>query len=174
MGTTRFWLAEHRPSPPHTEDWMIDLSRKPESLARLTPDEQADFLAANVEEDLGFLDAAQSRSLGLYRAESFSFEFGMNKLGEDVVVRADFRAGGLEMRDVGCTDLRMRALGRTLLNKSAGTAAVLSDRDFRRRGKQITYLVIGLSRLYRDKYWPIVVGVHSIPELDIEVDYARL
>jgi len=174
MGITRFWLAGHRPDPPHTEDWIIDLVRKPESISKLTIEEQASFLAVNVEKDLDILDASKGRSLGLYEPESFSFTFGVNKLGEDVVVRATFKAGGMELREVGCTDLRMRALGRTLLDKSGAAGSVLSDQDFRRRGKQITYFAIGLSRLYRNKHWPIIVGVHSIPELDVEVDYARL
>jgi len=78
------------------------------------------------------------------------------------------------MVDVGCTDLKMRALGRLLLQKSSGRESVLTDEDFRRRGKRETYLAVGLSRLYNNKHWPIVVGVHSIPELDVEIDYAKL
>lgn len=174
MGVTRFWLAAHRPIPPHTEDWTIDLTRKPQSIRKLSTDEQAGFLASHVESDLAKLDSSQERSLGLFRPESFVFSFGLNRQGEDVVARATFKIGGREMVDVGCTDLKVRALGRLLLQKSAGRESVLTDEDFRRRGKRETYLAVGLSRLYNNKHWPIVVGVHSIPELDVEIDYARL
>jgi hypothetical protein len=174
MGITRFWLDAHRPAPPHTEDWTIDLTRKPESIRKLSMEEQSAFLAAHVEPDLGTLDSSQERSLGLYRPESFVFSFGLNRQGEDVVARATFKIGDREMVDVGCTDLKVRALGRLLLQKSARHESVLRDEDFHRRGKRETYLAVGLSRLYNNKHWPIVVGVHSIPELDVEIDYARL
>jgi hypothetical protein len=174
MGITRFWLAAHQPAPPHTEDWTIDLTRKPQSIGKLSTDEQADFLAAHVEADLDELDPSHERSLGLYRPSSFEFSFGLNRLGEDVAVRATFRVGGRQMVDVGCTDLKVRALGRLLLQKAGGSEQVLTNDDFRRRGKQETYLAVGLSRLYRNKHWPIIVGVHSIPELEVEIDYAKL
>src|SRR5205814_3168887 len=56
-----------------------------------------------------------------------------------------FVIGGQEVHDIGCTDLRMRALGRKLLEKSKGASRTLTDRDFRRHGKEATYLAIGLS-----------------------------
>jgi hypothetical protein len=174
MGVTRFWLDAHRPVPPHTEDWIIDLTRKPQSLKKLSTDEQAAFLAVHVESDLAALDSSHGRSLALLRPESFVFSFGLNRQGEDVVARATFMVGGREMVDVGCTDLRIRALGRKLLQNSNSSESILSDNDFRRRGKRETYLAVGLSRLYNNKHWPIVVGVHSLPELDVEIDYARL
>ncbi|MBT9149129.1 MAG: hypothetical protein DDT27_00551 [Dehalococcoidia bacterium] len=64
----------------------------------------------------------------------------------------------------------MRVLGRKLLERSGGAVRQLSPADFERQGKQITYLALGLSRLYWGKHWLIVVGVHSIPELAVEID----
>jgi hypothetical protein len=40
--------------------------------------------------------------------------------------------------------------------------------------RMIPNLTLELSRLYRDKHWLTVVGVHTIPEIHVEVDYARL
>ncbi|HKV38534.1 MAG TPA: hypothetical protein VJX67_04910, partial [Blastocatellia bacterium] len=136
--------------------------------------EQSEFLAHHSEPSLDNLDPDQTRSLGLYQPKSFSFSFRLNQTGDDVAVRASFQIGARTVEDVGCTDLRMRALGRSLLAKSRRMPAELSDKDFRRRGKASTYFAVGLSRLYLDKHWIIVVGVHSLPELDIEIDYARL
>ena len=85
-----------------------------------------------------------------------------------------FKLGDQKFSGIGCTDLRMRALGRKLLEKSDGAPQTLTQSSFKKREKQITYLALGLSRLYRDKHWLIVVGVHSIPEIAVEVDYARL
>ena len=98
----------------------------------------------------------------------------MNEAGEDIKVQADFTVAGTTFSNIGCTDLRLRALGRKLLERSGGAPRRRSQADFERQGKEITYLALGLSRLYKDKHWLIVVGVHSIPELAVEVDYGRL
>jgi len=171
---THLWLTGYTPVRPHVEDWMLDLQRKPQWLRKLSEQEQAEFLAQHCEADLSALVPNEERSLGLFLPDSFSFSFAMNKSGTDISVRADFVIGGQTFSDIGCTDLRMRALGRKLLEKSLGAARQLSRADFERQGKQVTYLALGLSRLYRGKHWLIVVGAHSIPELVVDVDYGRL
>jgi len=156
------------------EDWTLDLQRKPQWLRNLSQQEQAEFLTQHCEPDISVLVSNEERSLGLFLPDSFRFMFGLNVASTDITVRADFVLGGQTFSEIGCTDLRMRALGRKLLERSGGAACQLSRADFERRGKQITYLALGLSRLYRGKHWLIVVGVHSIPELAVEIDYGRL
>jgi hypothetical protein len=172
MGVTRVWLDRHQPSPPHSEDWTLDLDHKPQFIRKLSQQEQEDFLLSHAESDLSLL--CERRSLGLFQAERFSFTFALNKTGDDIAVRAGFRVGREELSDVGCTDLRLRALGRKLMERHQGRTVSMTDADFRRRGKRATYLAVGLSRLYRGRHWPIVVGVHSLPEIDVVVDYANL
>ncbi len=173
LGVTRCWLVSHSPQPPHTEDWTLDLKHKPQLIRKLSLEEQAAFLAAHVETDLSPLESGQ-RSLILVQPESFSFAFDWNKTGDNVQLRASFTVAGQKTSDVGCTDLRMRALGRKLLSSAGGRRSFLTEEDFRRRGKQATYFALGLSRLYHGKHWLILVGVHSLPELEVEVDYAKL
>jgi len=171
---TRIYLTTHLPTPPHMEDWIIDTRKKPQLLRKLNNQEQTEFFAKHCESDISKLVPNEERSLGLFLPESFSFHFAMSKSSMDISVRADFKLGDQNFSGIGCTDLRMRALGRKLLEKSDGVPQTLNQSSFKKRGKQITYLALGLSRLYRDKHWLIVVGVHSIPEIAIEVDYARL
>lgn len=171
---TRLWLKAHAPMRPHVEDWTIALQQKPQLLRELSEQEQADFLAQHCESDISTLVPNEERSLGLFLPDSFRFHFGMNRAGTDITVRADFTLGGQEFSEIGCTDLRMRVLGRKLLEISSGMTQRLTRADFERRGKQLTYVALGLSRLYQSKHWLIVVGVHSIPELAIEIDYGRL
>jgi hypothetical protein len=174
MGLTRFYFTSYAPQAPHTEDWVMELSRKPQLIRKLTDDEQERFLVSHVEDGGPLLDGAGQRSLALVKPVSFSFSYGLNRRGDDVSVRATFKLGDVGMVDVGCTDLRMRALGRKMLEKSGGAGGLLSDEDFIRHDKKATYLTIGLSRPFQGKHWLIVVGVHSIPELTVDIDFARL
>ncbi|MCI0488783.1 MAG: hypothetical protein L0229_19505 [Blastocatellia bacterium] len=175
LAVTRFRLLEPVPKPPHSEDWIIDLTAKPQLIRKLSLEEQAGFLAAHADSDLSVLDPNGNRSLALVRPQQFSFSFGLNRTGEDVTVRATFTVAGRTTSDVGCTDLRMRAIGRKLIEKSkSAKGCSLTSEDFERRGKQATYLAVGLSRLYKSKHWPIIIGVHALPELEVEIDYARL
>ncbi|MGH9833531.1 MAG: dual OB domain-containing protein [Blastocatellia bacterium] len=174
LGVTRFQFTSHAPQPPHTEDWTMDLARKPQLIRKLTGEEQDRFLAEHAEQGLPLITEDCRRSLALLKPDSFSFSFGMNRSGDDVSVRASFAVGDVQIGDAGCTDLRMRALGRKLLEKSGGERCSLSDEEFRQRGKQTTYLSVGLSRAFQGKHWLILVGVHSVPELAIEIDFAKL
>lgn len=176
LGVTRFWLGDAAPQPPHTEDRLLDLAKKPRLIRKLSPKEQGAFLARHSEADLSALrlNGGGTRSLGLFCVERFAFTFRRNVSGDDVAVRAAFRVGDDEVGDIGCTDLRLRVLGRRLLEQSGGEPRTLTEKDFGQRGKEVIYLAVGLSRLYQGRHWLILVGVHSLPELQIEVDYARL
>lgn len=171
LGVTNCWLKSYQPAPPHIEDWTLDVNHKPQLIKKLSLAEQTEFLATNAETDLSPLLNYEC-SLALYPSSQFAFHFGWNATGDDVTVRATFAIAGTELRDIGCTDLRMRALARKLLVHSK--TATLTQLDFARHLKRATYLAIGLSRLHHGKHWPILVGVHTLPELDVEVDYARL
>src|SRR5215813_1294168 len=144
LGVTRFWFSSHTPQAPHTEDWVMELTRKPQLIRKLTDEEQERFLAAHVEDGAPLLDGDGRRSLALIKPVSFSFSFGMNRSGDDVSVRASFTVGDMQVADLNCTDLRVRVLGRKMLGKSGGAKCILSDEDFRRHGKQVTYLTVGL------------------------------
>jgi hypothetical protein len=36
------------------------------------------------------------------------------------------------------------------------------------------YLALGLSRSYKGEYWLLVLGVHTVPDYEMEVDYGNL
>lgn len=174
LGVTRVWLDAHTPQSPHVEDWTLDLRHKPLFIRKLSTGEQAEFLATHAESELTLLGAERQRSLALVKPDDFSFAFGLNQTGDDVAVRGSFTLGAAAVNDIGCTDLRMRALGRKLLEKSGGAKSTLDQAGFQRQGKEATYLAVGLSRLHQGKHWLILVGVHTLPELAVEIDYAKL
>jgi hypothetical protein len=171
LGITRFALDAPAPQPPHGEDWTLNLKQKPSFMRKLSTDEQAEFLATHAESSLALADAG--RSLALIKPDAYSFTFNRNQTGDDVTVRASFTLGNTTINDVGCTDLRMRVLARKLFEKAAAPYT-LDQTGFQRHGKEALYLAVGLSRLHQDRHWLIVVGVHTLPELALEIDYAKL
>ena len=173
-GVSRVWLLSHTPAKPHIEGWRLDLRYKPQLPRKLSENEPAEWLVRHSESDLSALIPDEDRSLAICLPESFSFSFAMNQSGTDISVRTAFTLEGRHFSDIRCTDLRMRALGRNLLEKSSGIPCSLSQAEFERRGKCLTYLALGLSRRFHGKHWLRVIGVQTTPELDVPVDYGRL
>ena len=172
LGVTRFTLDAPAPQPPHSEDWTLNLKQKPSFIRKLSTSEQSDFLAAHAESTLTLADAG--RSLTLIKPDAYSFTFSRNQTGDDVTVRASFTLGTTTINDIGCTDLRLRVLGRKLCGQAGAAPYTLDQAGFARHGKEAMYLAVGLSRLHQGKHWLIVVGVHTLPELALEIDYAKL
>jgi hypothetical protein len=75
-------------------------------------------------------------------------------------------------RGIPVTDLRWRALGRSWLGDRGGRLELDHDALCRRLEVDKVYLALGLSRNWRGEYWLLVVGVHTIPgyQADINVD----
>ncbi|NOT59974.1 MAG: hypothetical protein HOP19_07080 [Acidobacteria bacterium] len=172
LGVTRFTLDAPAPQPPHSEDWTLNLKQKPSFIRKLSTSEQTDFLAAHAESTLTLADPG--RSLTLIKPDDYRFTFSRNQTGDDVTVRASFSIGATTINDIGCTDLRLRVLGRKLCPQADAAPYTLNQTGFARHGKEAMYLAVGLSRLHQGKHWLIVVGVHTLPELALEIDYAKL
>ena len=67
------------------------------------------------------------------------------------------------------TDLKWRALGRAWLGEGRSTCAGDTALVERLHADAI-YLTLGLSRNYQGQYWPLVVGVHVVPDYDAVID----
>jgi len=77
------------------------------------------------------------------------------------------------------TDLKWQTLGRQWCQQSQqeqNREYLMFDHDqlCQRIQAESIYLSIGLSRVYRNKIWPLIIGVHPVPDYDIEVDYCGL
>jgi hypothetical protein len=65
------------------------------------------------------------------------------------------------------TDLKWRALGRAWLGEGGGHLE-FSDRELcEQLSTDTLYLTLGLSRSWKGKCWPLVVGVHSVPDYEL-------
>jgi hypothetical protein len=83
--------------------------------------------------------------------------------------RGSYAQGGLPV-----TDLKWRALGRAWLPEDGGWTE-FDDGDLQSRfGIEEVYLAIGLTRTFEGACWPIVIGVHTVPDHEAQVDYDNL
>lgn len=76
-------------------------------------------------------------------------------------------------RGVSVTDLKWRALGRSWLGEEGGHLALDQRALFERLNAQALYLAIGLSRNWKGEYWPLVIGVHAVPDYEAVIDLDR-
>jgi len=77
-------------------------------------------------------------------------------------------------RGASVTDLRWRGLGRAWLGEKGGFLTLDHDALLSRLKAEALYLTVGLSRNWRGEYWPLVVGVHVVPDYEIGIDYDKL
>lgn len=165
-------LLAPRPDPPHVEDWRADFVHpRPRLLRRLEGDRRAQFLAAHLDSAPADVLIHQTRSLCLVQPERVWAEFALDADSGKYEARMGFTLPGVpdhpravSPRGVSVTDLQWQALGRTWLGEGEHRLSLGRDALFEHLCCQSLYLVIGLSRLWQGEHWPLVVGVHPVPD----------
>ncbi len=165
-------LVAPRPDPPHVEDWRTDFVHpRPRLLRRLEGERRAEFFASHLDRAPEDVLVHQTRSLCLVQPERVWAEFALDPDSGKYEARMGFTLPGVpdhprvaSPRGVPVTDLRWRDLGRTWLEEgekrlSLGHTALLDHLYC-----HSIYLVVGLSRSWQGEYWPLVVGVHPVPD----------
>ena len=164
-------LTQPRPHPPHTEDWICDFVReRPRRLSPLSEESRSAFLAASAEEDGSPVLARFERSLILLPAADFKATFTLDLATRKLDARLTCPPLGL-LSPMPVTDLRWRAFGRALCAANPAPSPIhLShmERDF---GVQRVYLALGLTREFEGRLWPIVIGVHCVPDISAIIDW---
>jgi hypothetical protein len=69
-------------------------------------------------------------------------------------------------RGVPVTDLKWQALGRAWLGEKGGHLTLDHETLCERLNAEALYLAVGLSRNWQGEYWPLVVGVHVVPDYE--------
>lgn len=168
-------LLAPRPDPPHVEDWTTDFVRhRPRLLRRLEGEKRARFFAKYLDRVPEDVLVYQTRSLCLVQPEQVWALFSLDTYSGKYEARMGFLLAGdanhpraASRRGVAVTDLKWQALGRSWLGKRGGRLALDHDALFERLNAEALYLVIGLSRSWQGEYWPLVVGVHAVPDLTL-------
>jgi hypothetical protein len=175
-------LVRPRPEPPHVEDWQVDLIRhRPRLVRHLEGDQRAEFLAAHVDGAPEQVLVHASRSLCLVRPEEVWATWVLDPRSGQYEARLGFRVPGPanhrrcdSSRGVSATDVRWRALGPAWLGARGGSLRLGHADLMARLAASDLYLTVGLSRLYQGEYWPLVVGVHAVPDFEVDIDLGNL
>jgi hypothetical protein len=175
-----FQFDRHRPDPPHVEDYSCDFSRNHPRLVGVVPEEsRAALLAASATAPAAIWDEA-TRSLGSLAVEQFTATFTADAYTGAYEARLSFLGMPAGASSVACTDLKWRALGRSLFSNAAHTGDMttltLTSEQLNEAlgGPRAWWLALGVTRTYRGRPWPLVVGAHALPEYEATVDYSAL
>jgi hypothetical protein len=167
-----------RPEPPHTEDVITDfIYHRPRLLRRLEVQRRAQFFATHLDRAPQDVLINHTRSLCLIKADELWASFNLDRLSEKYEARVGFRLGSIQHvranspRGIPVTDLKWRALGRKWLNESPGELSLSGSELAERLQAPDIYLALGLSRGYQGQYWLMVIGVHTVPDYEVTIDY---
>jgi len=168
-------LLKPRPDPPHVEDWLTDFVRhRPRLLRRLEGERRAGFCARYLDRAPEDVLVHHTRSLCLVQPEQVWAHFSLDRYSGKYEARMGFVLAGdanhpraTSQRGVSVTDLKWQALGRAWLGEEGGRLALDHDALRERLGVEALYLTAGLSRSWQGEYWPMVVGVHVVPDYEV-------
>jgi putative nucleic acid modification protein with dual OB domain len=177
-----FTLDAHRPEPPFAEDWVCDFSRhRPRLLGTLAEDERLTLLQAALAEPESVW-SGHDRSLGACVADNLCATFSHDEYAGKYEARLSFGGQPTATSSLPCTDLKWRAFGRALLAKEGASSTSqqvstlsLTNQELRQAlevGERAIWLALGLTRELHGRRWPLVVGVHTIPDYEATVDYS--
>ncbi|MBN1660841.1 MAG: hypothetical protein JXA93_20770 [Anaerolineae bacterium] len=174
-------LVRPCPDPPHAEDWIVDFARpRPRLLRRLEGDRRTAFLAAHLDTDPRQVLDLHERSLCLVEPDRLWGRFHLDAYTGKLDAALGFTlgprryAGSRARGGLSVTDLKWRALGRSWLPPGGGGLDLDRGDLEARLGIEHIYLVVGLTRNFKGACWPIVVGVHTVPDYHAQIDYDNL
>ena len=175
-------LLAPRPEPPHVEDWLTDfIHHRPRLLRRLEGEKRAPFFARYLDRAPEDVLIHHTRSLCLVQPEQVWASFSLDAYSGKYEARMGFVLPGFEAhpratsrRGVSVTDLKWRAVGREWLGEQddpsgrRGRLALDHDALCERLSAEAIYLAVGLSRPWQGEYWPLVIGVHVVPDYEVK------
>ena len=174
-------LQQHRPDPPHSEDWVTDFVRpRPRILRRLEGERRAAFLGKYLDTAPREVLVSQQRSLCLVKPDWVKGCFRLDGHSGDLEARLAFGLegkpylGSYAKGGLPVTDLKWRALGHAWLPADGGWTNFDAGDLEARCGIEDVYLAVGLTRSFRGGFWTLVVGVHTLPDYQVTVDYGNL
>ena len=162
------------PKSPHSEDFLMDFDKPPIYLSTIQNSQRIQLFkkideSTNANKDVESYLINNHRSLILIKPDSIeSCLWKPSTMNEKSRIAFFLNKRFYEL---SCTDIKWRAL-RHDRDRDLKGLHLLSNRE--------VYFVIGLSRLYKpekigiEKNWPMIVGVHTIPDYKVDIQYDNL
>ena len=174
-----FPLLCHRPDPPHAEDWTCEfIYQRPRLLRQLAGERRARFLVDHLDQaPHEILGPKPSRSLCLVRPDRIWACFSRDAYSLKYQARIGFAIDGIphhpsnSPRGIPVTDIKWRALGRNWFGDEGGELTLDETALRDRLEVQDLFLALGLSRSYEGRIWTLVIGVHTVPDYQADIDY---
>lgn len=184
-----FSFIKHIPTLPQTENYLIDEAKQITYVKTLTENERLalfqrlqenSLIISNRELDTAAVLKNNKRSLiflGPVTIESVHMRYENSYMKSPKIT---FKINSLPVKnqkgnDLSCTDLKFRAFAKDLLKKEKLTSLTLTGNQLQEMLKfEQIFVAIGLTGKFRDEYWPMVIGFHTVPDYKQEVDYDNL
>jgi hypothetical protein len=175
-------LIRARPDEVHVEDWLTDFVRqRPRLVRQLSGQKRAEFLAAHLDRCPTAVIQDHSRSLCLLEPQELWAYLQRDEYSGEYQARMGFKLANRvypdlnPQRGIPVTDLKWRALGRHWLTQDQRAHLHLDHPALHARlNADAIYLSVGLSRSFAGKIWPLVIGVHPVPDYNVTIDYEQL
>jgi hypothetical protein len=135
-----------------------------------------------VSEHMNIADSlrAKNRSivmLGPVRLQSvYLHEEEMMKCPEITISVNSVAIKGIQGRaNLLCTDLKFWAFAKALLKERNTKSLTLNENELRSiLHFDKVFIIIGLTKLYHGKNWPMIIGLHFFPDYRQEIDYPSM
>lgn len=155
---------------PHSEDFIIS-SNTPITLIRTLDSAELTNIVSEANESDDILESNlnikdylinSNRSLCVIKPDNIIGHTYIDSYDNSYKPKIQFEFGDRNL-NLSCQDIHWRALGRTESGREI-QREILEEED--------VHFIIGLSRLFNDDYWPLIVGIYPLP--NIEIDYGNI
>lgn len=182
-----FSFIRQAPHNYQTENYLIDNTKVISHVRKLTEEERKklfselaenSLVTSNPDKNISDILKEKKRSLILLGPVNISLVSLKRENGMDTP-RIVFKIDSVPVRrpfgkvDLPCTDLKFRAFAKQLLDQRGTNELRLVGQELKEllRFNEV-YIEIGLiGEEWKGAYWPMIIGVHTIPDYNQEIDY---
>lgn len=177
-------FTEKLDKSPHSEDYVINEGKKPTVIGNIPSQKREEFLIPNTENNF-FADhegepvrkILQDSNRSLILVGPVDVRYVVIEKDKTPRIRFDIPNVYNCERSTPCTDLKFITFGKKVLKERGSEKVVLGSEELKRMIRiEKIYLALGLGRWYEEKkdYYDMVIGFHTIPDYQTEIDYDNL
>ena len=169
---------------PHSEDYVINENKEPEVIGSFPLQKREEFLISHTENDFFANHEGEpvrkilkeaNRSLVL--VGPVDVRYAVIEEGKTPRIRFNIPNVYDCERSTPCTDLKFIAFCKVILKERGNEKVILDSQELKRILEiESIFLALGLGRWYKEKkdYYDMVIGFHTIPDYQTEIDYNNL